>query len=526
MARKSVGIVEGTYATDIGIRSAGIATFAFIGNVIVLIIGIVMFSIVARLLGPAQYGVYTIALAVAGFVGAFGNFNMGAYLNNIIPRLKAEKQGVGIGTVIGDVLMFIIALSILLMTLGFIFGGVVSKYIFNAPSYTFDIDLAMLSLMWAMMYPVFSDVLVSLGTGREVTISVISGICFQAVISILLVVLGFGATGAIVGYLIGVTISVALTLLFIVRRVKLNFTLAGIRQRITRMLSFSVPVTVSGMINSVTVNFIVVLFGLFFVPAAIIGQYGVATKVGTVIAAVSGSIAIVLIPMFATAIHNKRSRKHVGSLYENSLYYGALFAAPIVVYASVLSSDIVVTIFTSAYHLTILYMPLISIGTFIGVAASCMFALMLSFGRVSKVLRISLIVSLIQVVSMFILGYFFSVVGIIVAYFFIGNTALLLLYFREVKLLGINVSYTPLMRVMAANLILALLMSPLLLLSIRPLYILFIGVAEIILVYPIVLAKIGAISKDRISILYKVAKELPLGWILMSILNYVTIFMS
>jgi hypothetical protein len=103
---------------------------------------------------------------------------------------------------------------------------------------------------------------------------------------------------------------------------------------------------------------------------------------------------------------------------------------------------------------------------------------------------------------------------------------LLLLYFREVRLLGINVSYNPLMKVIVANLILAFLMSPLLLISIRPLYILFIGVIEIILVYPIVLAKTGAISKERIGILYKVGKSLPLGWILMSFLNYVTIFLS
>jgi O-antigen/teichoic acid export membrane protein len=515
-----------TKTLDLGVEHAGIASFVFIAKVISLAMGGVMLITITRLLGPAQYGIYTLALAISGFVIGFGSLNTSAYFNKNIPKFLANGQIKRIGVIIGDNLIFLCALSLLLIFIGGIFADDISKIIFGSVSYVLYVYLALFGVLWYILYATFSAVLVSFGVAKEVGISSASSLVFQAILSTSLVVLGFGAAGAILGWDAGFLIAFLIVIYYISRHVRIELDIHGMIERLREVITFSIPLTAASVISTLASNFVVIFFGILLISTSAIGQYGIAAKVGQVFDTVSGSISIVLIPMFATAIYNKHSISKVNKLYHNTLYYNLIFTTPLVVYATVLSSDIIFTVFTYTYTLAIVYMPLISIGMLISILWNAAFYMIVSLGRVEKVLRFTLIATTVQILSVIVLGITFGVIGVIVAYFYIGNVVFCLLYFRELSTFGIRIKLRPILKVISSNLILGIVLAPLIFLQIRALYVLIMGIFICIIVYPVALVKTGALTNKDIYVLYRTSSRMPfVGGIFRAILQYSEFFL-
>jgi O-antigen/teichoic acid export membrane protein len=518
---KAGGNSSGSETMRMGVHSAGLATFVFFGKFLSLLFGAAMLIILARVLGPSQYGVYVVALATAGFISAFGSINIGAYFNKKLPQLIAEKRIAFAGSLIGDSLIFTIAVSCVLTAAGILLSGSVSGLLFGSQAHYFEIALASASIFWIIAYPMLNTTLIGVGTGKELALSTMSSLVLQSTISIVLVLFGFGADGAIFGYLSGFALAAVLTGYYINRHVPISISFNGMRRRLREMLSFSMPLTLSGILGTLTSNFAVMFLGMLLISSAVIGQYGVAQKIGNVIDLASGAISVVLVPMFATAIYRSQSLVKIGKLYHASLYYGLLFTAPMVVYASVLSRDIILTVFTQSYTLAVLYMPLISVGILIGLVGGYASSILISYGMVRRILRFSLYTTAVQFASILILGWLFRVIGVIFGYFFIGSTVSSFLYMHELHRTGLRVRTGPILRMLLSNTVLGIALIPLIFLQIRPLYVLFLGLAEAFIVYPAALAKTHAISSDDLGVLRKVGSEMPLvGNALLLIIRY------
>ena len=499
-----------TAALSIGVRSAGFASFIFIGKILSLILGAAMIIIVSRVIGPSQYGIYTLGTSLAGFVASFGAINAGAYLNRIIPKLEREGRRGRIGILIGDSVAIFLAVSALLMLVCFLLSGYIAQVVFGSAADSIYVYAAALAIAGIVIYPIVSTTLISVGTKGEVAWSTALQLAIQAVASIILALLGYGALGVLVGYISGYTIASIITLAFIALRVRVRVSLAGMLHRLKEMFSYSLALTASNIVGAVVSNFSVIFLGILLVPAALIGQYGIAMRIGQVIDVMSGAISLVLIPMFSTAFFNRVHIQKIGRMYEGALYYAVLFSAPIVVYASVLSKDIILTVFTAAYSNAVLYMPLVSIGILIGFLGSFASYLLASLGRVEKILKYTILGGIVEFAALLALVPYLHVIGVIVATFYIGGAVLAALYLRAFSSLKIRLDFRPLMRVILSCLLLAILMLPLAYLSIRPLYIMAIGVVEALVLYPALLAKTGAVTGSELGVLSRVSGEVPL----------------
>ena len=500
---------SGTAALSIGVRSAGFASFIFIGKILSLLLGAAMIIIVSRVIGPSQYGIYTLGTSLAGFVASFGAINAGAYLNRVIPKLEREGKRSSIGILIGDSVAIFLVVSVLLILVCFILSGYIAQVVFGSSADAIYVYAAALAIAGIVIYPIVNTTLISVGTKAEVAWSTALQLAIQAVVSITLALLGYGALGVLVGYISGYTIASVITIAFIALRVRILVSLTGMLHRLKEMFSYSVVLTASGIISAVVSNFSVIFLGILLVPAALIGQYGIAMRIGQVIDVMSGAISLVLIPMFSTAFFNKVHIQKIGKMYEGALYYAVLFSAPIVVYASVLSRDIIVTVFTSAYSSAILYMPLVSIGILIGFLGSFASYLLASLGKVTKILKYTAIGGIVEFIALLALAPYLHVLGVIIAYFYIGGIVLAALYLKDFSSLRIRLDFGPLARVVLSCLLLALFMLPLWFLQIRPLYTMIIGVVEALILYPILVAKTGAVTGNELRVLDRVSDEIP-----------------
>ncbi len=515
----------GLTATELGVKTAKTASFVVFGKFFSVLIGGMLFILIARLLGPSKYGIYTLSLAISGFVGAFGGLSVGSYFNRYIPEFLSKNAKERIAVSIGDGLLLLLGISALLSLTGILLGSTISALDFGRPGFAVYVDVAMLGIIASLMSSATYSVLISFGAGKPGALQNMTNVTTQAIVSITLILLGFGALGAIAGYISGLTLSTITGLFLISRRSPILIKMEGMKARMHDILRFSLPITGTGIVTNVVSNLSVMLLGMALIPIGVIGQYGVASKIGTLIDIASGSISIVLVPMFATAIYNRRTKEKLPKLYESSIYYGLIFTAPVIAYVSILSRSIVMTLFTLEYSSTILYIPLISIGLLIGFIGSYSYSFMISTGKLAKILKYSVIAGISSTALMLLTVPFLGVLGVIFSVLYAGNIITSALSFRHLSKEGISVSYAKLAKVILANIALAAVLMPLMFSGIRSTFLLLIGMALLLLAYPPLLGLTRAASSEDAKRLGRISSGIPvIGWFIALLIHYTEFF--
>jgi len=515
---------EGMTATELGIHSAGVASLVAFGKVFSLIVGGMTFIIVARLLGPGSYGVYILAVSVAGFLGAFGSLSLSQYLNKRIPELIIKKEGNKVSEIIGVALVLMLAISTVITLIGLIFAEPIATFVFHNPSGSFVVDVALISIIVSMIYGTMYAVLVSLGDGKDAALSSVTNNSIQAAVSIGLILLGFGALGAVLGWIIGLFCGLVFELFALRLQDKARIVVHNFSVYAKEMLSFSLPITGSSVIGGLVSNFGVLYIGLLFLPSAV-GLYGMASKIGTYLDLIIGSISIVLIPMFSTAMASNVIKKRIESFYNYSIYFGLLFATPMVIYIAVFANPIIISVFTSTYYSGAVYMALIGIGILLGLVGSYASSLVISAGMIKKVFKYAIIIGATELVSLLILTPMLGILGVIISLYFVGGILSDYLYIMLVrKSLGINFK-VGISRLALANFVLMLILLPIAISGIKPTYQLIAGFVAFVFVYPIVLGISKAVGSKELRLLKSISDRIPLfGTWINAILVYAGLF--
>jgi O-antigen/teichoic acid export membrane protein len=522
--------------TELGVKSAGVATYLFFGKIISTIIGAVMFVIMAILLRPVGYGIYTLAISIAGLIGTVGDLGTDVYFNRHIAKFAAEKKFKKISIALGDGMMAITLISIVLIAIGILIGKVFLTKMFSGNLDAFYV--ALVSIFIVSLYNIQYNVLISFRDKKAVAISAVVNAAIQAIASISLVLIGFGPLGAVAGFVLGLSGAEVINIFSILKHSSIKFDIRGMFSRIKKMLSFSLPIAGSDMMSSAVGYLSVTVLGLMLVPTAIIGQYGVAGKVGAVIDVVSGSIGAVLISTFATALGSRKMKKDISNLYNYSVYFGMLLSLPVIIYVTVLSKSIVLAVFGASYSYVILYMPLIAIGILISTIATYSSSLVISIGKTKTVLKYTAIVSAVDIASFILIplfrlfGEYATAIAVIFAMYYIGSFVSMYLYIKYLKNNGIKISYNRFTRLGVASVAFAICLTPLFFLGsmhmprLDDLAVALLGALAMILLYPPIVAYSGAVSSKELDMLRNVGRKTPfIGAVINLMMRYASLFL-
>ena len=130
-----MGVREHTQSTNLARRAASSASSLVAGKIISALIQAAMFIVVARLLDPSGYGIYTILISIAAFVGAFGSLNIGVYLNERIPFFISRGRDKEMRIALGDSLIAMTAAGVGLFAVGSALSPVIAHYALPSASY-------------------------------------------------------------------------------------------------------------------------------------------------------------------------------------------------------------------------------------------------------------------------------------------------------------------------------------------------------------------------------------------------------
>lgn len=509
---------------ELGVRSAKVASFVALTQVISIVIGGVMLVFLARLLQPAQYGIYTLAYSVSVFFSAFGLSGIGHYLNRYIPIWSARKKRRELERDIGASILVLSAISVLAILVGIAFSGFVANSVFHSASYVPVIDLSLISIIFTLLMFLGYNALIGFkdGVGSAVTYS--GGNLGIAVASVSLVILGYGVWGVILGTIIGSALGIAIGAFYIMKHSRISFDLRGIGKRARRILTFSLPVAGATIIPSLMDSFSILFLGAFS-SSLILGSFGIAFRIGTIVLTAAGFVGSVLVQMFASALEGKRSRQSVGRLYNYSIYFGAMLAVPLTAYLIVFARAFATVLFP-AFKSSVLYTPAVCVSLAIGMIGVYASSLAISAGKVRKVFIYALITGVVQLALLLPLVPLLNAYGVIIAVFLAGSVVSNYLYMRFMeKEMKIKTELSKVYRIIVASLFLALILAPINLLPIGETLQLLVGGIAGLLLYPVFLGLTRAIGNKEVELLRAIGGGTPkLSGIFNYIVSYVSIF--
>ncbi|WP_277552367.1 polysaccharide biosynthesis C-terminal domain-containing protein [Halobaculum limi] len=277
---------------------------------------------IARELGSEILGTYLLIISVISWMILGGN----AGIPIAVKKRISEHKNSGEALSTGFALQILILLALLLFT--FLAQEQLRNYI--------GVDVLAIFSAILVIYAIHNFSSSTLVGQQKVHIQSLSksiNTTIRSVTQIGLIFFGLGIGGLLWGYLGGLIVSLAISLFYI----DFNYTRPTVNKA-ADIFSYAKYSWVTAIKSRTFAAMDTILLG-FFVTKDLIGVYGIAWNVASVLALFAGSISATLFPEISS-LSSKGDFEQIGSLLEDGLSYAGLFVIPGLAGAAILGDTI------------------------------------------------------------------------------------------------------------------------------------------------------------------------------------------
>jgi O-antigen/teichoic acid export membrane protein len=372
------------------------------GNFIETVVLVVAALIIARLLGPSGYGLFTLALTVPLFLYQLVDFGvMYAIQRNAAYHLSKGEEAIA-RRMTKNGILFILISGLAFSAVCFFGAGFFSSYVLHRPGLALYLDVGSVLVVSEAVFAAVTVAFLGWGSANYTSGLNVSQAAFKLLLAPLLIVLGFGVLGAVEGhvlsYLIGAIIGMA-TIYFLKLRMRTkpkmpapsaaslgraepaaaeigpsppkispaglvakDSALASFVKDVKQMVGYGIPIyAANGLTQFAGTTFIFFLLS-GFVPNDTIGFYQAAFNVSTGIATLSLAISFSLFSAFSSL---DALSADVRMPFRYSVKYVSLVLMPVMFFAIGAASPLTVVFYGRRYaeagnllsYLEISYLP-------------------------------------------------------------------------------------------------------------------------------------------------------------------------
>jgi O-antigen/teichoic acid export membrane protein len=359
---ETVGLAD--KAAEMAKVSARGGFYLFWGIVVSTIVSALGVIVLARVMQPQNYGLYTIALAAPNLIGTFRDWGMNSAMVKYTAQYSAEEKLQRARSVLLAGLVFEVILGLALSFLSFMLSGFIANDIFKRPI-TALIEISSFTILAGA----FLNAAQAAFTGRERmqpnSVTLVFQALFRAVLSPLLVYVGFGVSGAVVGFAAGSLGGglVGVILMFEIynglRRKNALSEPLKVWETMKFMFRYALPLSFSSIFNSFLAqfyNFIIVIYASNF----LVGNYAVANNFTVVLAFFATPITTMLFPAFSK-LNADSDKDTLKIVFKSSVKYSSLLVIPPTVAVMALANSVVSALFGAKYGSAPLFLALLAI---------------------------------------------------------------------------------------------------------------------------------------------------------------------
>jgi O-antigen/teichoic acid export membrane protein len=496
---------------DIGEKTVRVASSIMLGRIVSLFLSAIAFVIIARVLGPSTYGVFTIAIAIATFFAAFGDLGVGTSFSKFVGQYAAKNDKDSIEKIFSNGYAIMLITGIFFTLLIFGLSNIIAHYVLGSVSYAYVIQIASFVILLTMIFSASYYAIIGFGKGKYLTLIIAIQYTIQALASILFVLMGLGAIAPLLGIILGYIAGLIIAAYVLYGKMGLRLRKPDLKS-MRELLGFSTPISVYNGLRALINNLSPIILGLF-ATTVIVGNYGVALKTVNILWLIIDALSLSILPMFASTFAIKKLSKQISKFYNNSIALTFMVMVPVLFYIAVLSKQFSYTAFSAKYLLAPLYLSIISIGILLWVIATYTVMLLIAANKTRKLMKYSMAIAIMEIILMLLLVPWLSGTGLLLILFIISPTVLSILSVKAIKSeLNLDFDLGKIVRIVIAGIIGAAFLVPLMLiLSENYILVLAMGAVVQIVIYPVILMKLKGVVKEDLDSLKNISKKLPVA---------------
>lgn len=305
--------------------------------------GLILFPILAKTLGPSNYGVWSQILIT---LGLFLPFVTLALPETMVRFLAAEKDKKNVAKVIFTIIFFILIIATIFALILFFSSSSFAKVLLKDSSASFAIRIASFLIILGALNQVSIESFRVFGQIKKYSAISILQTLLEILIVLPLVFFGFGLFGTIVAFLIADSLILLISLIFILSHVGFSRPDFSI---LAPYLAFALPLVPIGLFDTFINSSDRYVLG-FFKGSAAVGIYSATYNIGLLAIVFIYPISYILAPTIFKLFDEKKIDQ-VKFYLSYSLKYFLLFSIPAVIGLTVLAKPLLRSLATSEFIL-------------------------------------------------------------------------------------------------------------------------------------------------------------------------------
>lgn len=322
--------------------------WGLVGSTVISAIGTIF---IARLLGPDNMGLYTIALAAPTLIANFRDWGINTAMTRYTAQYNAEKNSSKIKNVIVAGIVFEIVLGLTLALIAMFLSGFLAE-LYQRPAISGLIQIASITVLTGALTAAVSSTFVGLESMHLNSIMLIIQSIVKTGVIIGLVLLGFGTLGAVVGSVTSILIAglAGLTLLWTLYKSLPKSTASALELKSTMktMLRYGIPLSIGVILAGLLTQFYNNIMVIFVTDNAAIGNYSVALNFVILITFFATPVTTMLLPAFSK-LNFQKDKTLLKSVFQYSVKYAALIVVPVTAMIMALAEPAIRTIYSDQY---------------------------------------------------------------------------------------------------------------------------------------------------------------------------------
>ena len=431
----------------------------FLGKILSTVIMAVGSIVLGILILEADYGLYAVALIPPATILLFQDWGISTAIARCCAQYRATNNEESLRKIVITGLTFEFASGIVLTILSLLMSNFLASTVLGKPESGFLVALVSVTILSTSISAAASMVFVGFEKMKYYSITMISQAFVQSALAPILVYLGFGALGAVIGYVFGSVVacifSVTMLYFVVLRKLKKRETHDLSSAQILRsLLSYGVPLAIGSILGGMLGQFYSFMLAAFS-DNAIIGNYRIATNFATLLTFFVFPISTVLFPMFSK-LDPVREKDTLKKVFSSSVKYSSFLLVPAILLMMVLSKPIVGTVFGDKWLDAPFFLTLCA-GTYLIVLFGnlSLNTLLTAVGETRLLMKLNLLDLSIGVPLGFVLVPFLGIVGVILGNFIAVMPGLFVGLYFIWKRYGFSIDLRASSRILLASLIAA-----------------------------------------------------------------------
>ena len=393
--------------------------FLILGNIISIVVSAISVFIVARILGPEKYGLYSISIIVPSLLSLFLKMGINEGTIKQLASFKVKGEEGKIANLLIQILSFKFLLGLIVTVVCFVFSDYFATNLFHRPEMGYYIQISSLLIVFQEVFLILNSFFI--GSDKTQFNAMITDVqaVFKATISASLVILGLGIFGALAGHVASYIVACSIGfIIFWYKLYKPSRRRQGIEVEFLENLKFLIrygfPIYLSALLGGFSIQYQNILLAIFTSNEAI-GNFNAAMNFTVLIAIFSIPIEKLLLSAFSKM---ESQEEKMQRFFKFSVKYISMMILPLVTLLLIYSSDIVTLIYGENYRTAGFFLSLSLIQYFlIGFGSIVIANFFNGIGETKLSFRISLVRTAMLAFSAPLLTWAFKVTGLIIAVF-------------------------------------------------------------------------------------------------------------